>query len=104
MPDGVPAGCGPSIGSMVDDVRPATGWAVLHLFCKPEPSGVDAEAVTSAVKTAVADGVQAVPVALLGHKADVGLMLVGPELWRLRRLQTAVTAAGLAVVDSYLSL
>ena len=47
---------------------------------------------------------QVVPVALLGHKGDLGFMAVGPDLWRLRRLQSDLQAAGLRVVDSYVSL
>jgi len=43
-------------------------------------------------------------VALLGHKADLGVMAIGPELWQLRALQTALQSAGLDVVDSYVSL
>jgi chlorite dismutase len=43
-------------------------------------------------------------VALLGHKADVGVMVIGDDLWRLRQLQTALVAAGLEAVDSYVSL
>ena len=65
---------------------------------------MDTEAVVSAVKTAQADDHQVVTFAVLGHKADVGFLAVGPDLWRLRALQTAVAAAGLVVVDSYVSL
>jgi len=89
---------------MPDDVRPATGWAVLHLFCKPGRDGVDAEAAVAAVKDAQAHDVQVVSVALLGHKADLAVMALAPELWRLRALQTALQASGLDVVDSYVSL
>jgi hydrogen peroxide-dependent heme synthase len=89
---------------MPDDVRPATGWAVLHLFCAAGPDGVDAQAVVAAVKDMQAREVQVVSVALLGHKADLGVMAIGPELWQLRALQTALQAAGLDVVDSYVSL
>jgi chlorite dismutase len=89
---------------MPDDLGPTTGLAVLHLFCKPAPGGVDAEAAVSAVKRAVAAGDQVVAAALLGHKADLAFMALGPALWRLRALQTALQAAGLAVVDSYVSL
>ena len=64
----------------------------------------DGDAVAAAVKSAEADGVQVVSAAMLGHKADVALMALGPDLWRLRQLQTEVTAAGLEVVDSYVSL
>jgi peroxiredoxin len=42
--------------------------------------------------------------AVLGHKADLGVMGVGPDLWRLRRLQAELTAAGLTMADSYVSL
>jgi hydrogen peroxide-dependent heme synthase len=40
----------------------------------------------------------------LGHKADLAFMVLGPDLWRLRDFQTAITRAGLDVVDSYVSL
>ena len=35
---------------------------------------------------------------------EPGLEALGPDLWRLRRLQADLTAAGLSVVDSYLSM
>jgi peroxiredoxin len=84
-------------------LTPTTGWAVLHLFCRPTPD-FDANALRKAVSAAEADGYQVVPVALLGHKADIGLMALGPDVWRLRRLQTEVTGAGLVAVESYVSL
>lgn len=83
-------------------VCPAVGWGVLHLFCKASGSGVDTQAVVAAVKAA--DDIQVVSVALLGHKADVGLVVLGPDLWRLRSFQTDMQAAGLEVVASYVSL
>src|SRR3954447_14499627 len=89
---------------MVDVLAPSEGWGVLHLFCKVRP-GVDAEAVTSAVKAATDGGDhQVVPVAMLGHKADLGFLAVGPDLWRLRALQTDLQGAGLDIADSYVSL
>ena len=96
---------------MTDPLAPSVGWGVLHLFCKldqaPSPAigpRCDAEAVVQAVKDAQGDGVQVVTVAMLGHKADLGVMAVGADLWRLRRLQSDLQAAGLDVVDSYVSL
>jgi chlorite dismutase len=80
------------------------GWGVLHLFCKAGARGVDAEAVRIAVKGASEGDHQVVPFAVLGHKADLGLLAVGPDLWRLRALQSALQSAGLDVVDSYVSL
>ena len=88
---------------MPEPLQPATGLAVLHLFCKT-PAAPNADAVRTAVGKAEADGVQVVPVSILGHKADLALMALGPDLWRLRALQRDVVAAGLELVDSYVSL
>lgn len=84
-------------------LTPTTGWGVLHLFCRLAPD-FDANALRKAVNAAEADGYQVVPVALLGHKADLGLMALGPDVWRLRRLQTEATAAGFLPTHSYVSL
>jgi len=84
-------------------LTPSTGWGVLHLFCKPTPL-TDPEAITAAVKACQADEHQVITAGILGHKADIGFMALGPDLWRLRRLQSDLTAAGLEVVDSYVSL
>ena len=88
---------------MSEPVSPADGLGVLHLFCRVGPAS-DAAAVVSAVAEAAAGGDQVVPVAVLGHKADVAFMVLGPDLWRLRDLQTALVTAGLDIVDSYVSL
>jgi chlorite dismutase len=88
---------------MSEPVSPSVGLGVLHLFCK-RTLLVDPEDVVAAVKAAEADGMQVVPVAVLGHKAEMAFMALGPDLWRLRDLQTALTRAGLDVVDSYVSL
>jgi chlorite dismutase len=84
-------------------LTPATGQGVLHLFTKATPLA-DRAAVEQAVKGAEAAGLQVVPVALLGHKADLGIMVLGPDLWQLRALQSELASAGLDVVDSYVSL
>ncbi len=41
---------------------------------------------------------------MLGHKADLCTMALSDDLWRLRALQTELAAAGLDLVDSYVSL
>jgi chlorite dismutase len=88
---------------MPEPLVPATGLGVLHLFCTV---GADADraAIEAAVKAAGDDDLQVVPVATLGHKADLAFMVLGPDLWRLKAFQTAIAAAGLVVVDSYVSL
>lgn len=88
---------------MTDAVSPSVGLAVVHLFCKVTPLA-DAESIIAAVQKAQAEGDQVVTVAILGHKADLAFMVVGADLWTIRRLQAAVQGAGLEVVDSYVSL
>ena len=88
---------------MTEALSPTIGWGVLHLFCKPRPD-TDAEAVVAAVKAAQGEDHQVVSFAVVGHKADVGFLALGPDLWRLRALQSALQGAGLDVVYSYVSL
>jgi chlorite dismutase len=88
---------------MPESLGPTLGLAVLHLFCRTTPA-TDREAVVGAVKGAEADGYQVVPVAILGHKADLAFMALGSDLWRLRRLQSDLAHAGLDVAESYVSL
>ncbi len=88
---------------MPTPAQPSVGLGVLHLFCRPTPAA-DRQAIQAAVKGCVGDGHQVVTVATLGHKADLAVMGVGTDLWRLRQLQTELQAAGLEVIDSYVSL
>jgi chlorite dismutase len=88
---------------MTEPLSPSTGLGVLHLFCKAGRD-VDAEAVVGAVKGLQADDHQVVSFAVLGHKADLGFMAVGFDLWRLRTFQAAIQQAGLELVSSYVSL
>ena len=88
---------------MSEALNPTIGWGVVHLFCKVTPQA-DGAAVTAAVKEAEAAGHQVVPFTVLGHKADIGFLALGPDWVTLRRLQTGLQRAGLAIVDSYVSL
>jgi chlorite dismutase len=89
---------------MAETVEPTTGLAVLHLFGKVTGRPVQRGQVVAAVQAVRAGGGIVVPVALLGHKGDLGLMALHPDLVTLRRLQTAVVVAGVDLIDSYLSL
>ena len=84
-------------------MRVETGLGVLHLFCMPEPH-VDREAAEAAVKAATSADAQVVVASILGHKADVAVMALHPDWTVLRALQSGLQAAGLRVVDSYVSL
>ena len=88
---------------MTEPLKPTIGWGVVHLFCRVGADS-DGQAVVSAVKAVEAEHHQVVTFSVFGHKADIGFLALGPDWVVLRRLQTALQAAGLEVVDSYLSL
>ncbi len=90
---------------MTEPLRPSTGLAVLHLFCAPATGSSPAgDAIVAAVQAAEAEGAQVVCTSLLGHKADMGFMILADDWGVLRRFQTGVQRAGLAVISSYVSL
>ena len=93
----------------MNPVTPSIGWGVLHLFYRVDRDAAerDPEArkrVTDAVASLEADGHQAVCMAMLGHKADLGVIALGPDLARLQAFQAELLAAPLAPVWSYVSL
>ena len=88
---------------MSEPVAPSEGRGVVHLFCKPT-ADFDSTAAIAAIEKAQANDVQVVTISMLGHKADVAIMAMHPDWWELRRLQSAITKAGLDVVDSFVSL
>jgi peroxiredoxin len=79
------------------------GLNVVHLFCHPVGQ-VDAGAVRKAVDEAVDAGLQVVTAAILGAKADACFMVLGADLWNLRKFQSKIQAAGLKVAESYVSV
>lgn len=94
----------------MEPVEAASGWGVLHLFYAVDRSRADAEPggakrALDAVEAFVADGVhQVLTFCVLGHKADLGVMALGPDLARLQVLQHDLGRAPLRVTWSYLSL
>jgi chlorite dismutase len=88
---------------MIEPAVPSEGLGVVHLFWKVTPLA-DREAIMAAIEQATAADDQVVTVAMLGHKADLATMALGKDLWRLRQLQTALSLAGLDLIDSYVSL
>jgi peroxiredoxin len=99
------------LSAVTEPLAPSVGWGVLHLFgqvggsqSRSGPGGFDADRIVQAAKAAEADGVQVVAIAMLGHKADIGFMALGADLWRLRSLQSDLQRAGLVITYSYVSL
>lgn len=92
---------GPAAG--IAPGSPSEGWSVLHLFCGVG-GDVNREAVAASLKSAASEGYQCVTAALVGHKADLAVMAMGPDMWRLRRLQSDLAGSGLEFRDSYVSV
>jgi hydrogen peroxide-dependent heme synthase len=94
----------------MDSVMPSEGWGVLHLFytidrerAAAEPGA--AKRVLAAVEALEGDGHQALVSAVLGHKADLGIMALGPDLARLQAFQAELAAVpGLRPGSSFVSL
>ncbi|MFQ5556059.1 MAG: chlorite dismutase family protein [Acidimicrobiales bacterium] len=88
---------------MLEPVEPSRGLGVVHLFCR-RTATTDDRVVLAAVREAEAADVQVVAVAVLGHKAELCFMALAADVWRLRDLQTALSSAGLDLVDSFVSI
>jgi len=94
----------------MEPVESSSGWGVLHLFYAVDRARAEAESggatrVVDAIEAFTADGVhQVLCFAVLGHKADLGVMALGPDLARLQALQHELAAAPLRATWSYVSL
>jgi peroxiredoxin len=93
----------------VEPVTPSEGWGVLHLFyvvdrerADSEPGG--AKRVLDAIASLEAEDHQALVFTVLGHKADLGVMALGPDMAPLQAFQHELGAAPLALEWSYVSL
>jgi chlorite dismutase len=94
----------------VEPVEASAGWGVLHLFYRVDRARAErepgaAKLVLDAVDRLVADGGhQVLCFAVLGHKADLGFMALGPDLARLQAFQHEVGEAPVVPTSSYFSL
>jgi chlorite dismutase len=91
-------------------VEASIGWGVLHLFfhvdrarAEREPGG--AKRILDAIESLTADGEhQALCFVALGHKADLGILALGPDLSRLQAFQHELLSSPLVPTWSYVSL
>jgi hydrogen peroxide-dependent heme synthase len=89
--------------TMPASLSPSAGWGVLHLFFRVGPLAAASE-IRTAIEKCQADDHQVVTFGVLGHKADLGVLAIGPDLWRLKKLQSDLINAGLDIADSYVSM
>jgi chlorite dismutase len=93
----------------MESVEASAGWGVLHLFYKVDLARVDehpgaAKQVLGAIEGFVDDDHQVLTFAVLGNKADLGVMALGPDLARLQAFQQELASAPLVPTWSYVSL
>jgi chlorite dismutase len=93
-----------------DRVEPSVGWGVLHLFYEVDGARAEeepgaAKRILDSIAAFTADGVhQVLTFAVLGHKADLGVMALGPDLARLQALEQELGRGPLRATWSYVSL
>jgi len=93
----------------IEPIVASSGWGVLHLFYVVDRDRAAADPgagkrVVDALATFCDDEHQALTFTVLGHKADLGIMALGPDLARLQQLQHSLTGAPLRATWSYVSL
>jgi chlorite dismutase len=93
----------------VDPLVPSEGWGVVHLFYKVDRARADVEPggtkrVLDAIASLETDDHQVLVFTVLGHKAELGIMALGPDVARLQAFQHELAAAPLSLEWSYVSL
>ena len=87
------------------EVRSSVGWGVTHLMLRARPGEGGAEEALQALEAfAARDPQQAIAFSVLGGRADVGLMLLGPDLDAIDALAKQVLSGPFEVVYSFVSL
>ena len=86
-------------------VRPSAGWGVVHLMLRAAPGAPGAEEALHAIDAfAAVDPQQVVAFSVLGGRADVGLMAIGPDLDALDGVVKRVLGGPFEPVYSFVSL
>jgi chlorite dismutase len=93
----------------MEPLVPSEGWGVVHLFYKVDRARAEAEPggpkrVLDAIASLEADDHQVLVFTVLGHKAELGMMALGPDVARLQSFQHELAAAPLSLEWSYVSL
>lgn len=93
----------------MEPVTPSIGWGVVHLFFRVDRERLERDPgagkrVLDAVAAFEAEGHQALCFTVLGHKADLGVMALAPDLARLQALQHDLLHSPLEPTGSFVSL
>lgn len=93
----------------MEAVTPSEGWGVLHLYYRLDRARAEAEPGSAKHVVEAVDGLveaehQVLCCSVLGTKADVGFVALGPDITRLRAFQTELRRAPLEPASSFVSL
>ena len=89
---------------MSSGVTPSQGWGVVHLFLRVE-RGAIADGLLDAVgRFTAVDPQQVLAFSVLGGRADMGFMALGPDLDALDAFTKEILAGPVECVDSFVSL
>ena len=87
------------------EVRPSTGWGVVHHMLRALPGAGDAGDALAAIEAFRAeDPQQVIAFSVLGGGADVGVMLLGPDLDALDVMAKRILRGPFDVAYSFVSL
>jgi len=86
-------------------VRPSEGWGVVHLMLRAGRGRPGGERILRAIADFTAtEPQQVIAFSVLGGRADLGVMALGPDLDALDRLTKAILAGPVEPVASFVSL
>jgi chlorite dismutase len=86
-------------------VRPSEGWGVLHLMLRARPASGTAEGMLAAIRAFTElEPQQVIAFSVLGGRADLGVMALGPDLDALDRLAKGLLAGPVEPIASFVSL
>jgi chlorite dismutase len=93
------------VSGAVEPVEPSVGWGVIHLLLRARRGEPGGQAISEAVSDlTAAEPCQAIAFSVLGGRADLGLMALGPDLDALDRFTKRVLAGPVDHVYSFFSL
>jgi hydrogen peroxide-dependent heme synthase len=86
------------------ELRPSEGWGVIHLFLRTERGGDGTDILDALMRFTATDPNQAITFSVLGGRADLGVMLLSPDLDELDRVVKEITAGPVECLDTFVSL
>jgi hydrogen peroxide-dependent heme synthase len=87
-----------------NELRPSEGWGVIHLFLRTQRGADGTGLVETLTRFSATDPNQVITFSVLGGRADIGLMLLSPDLDALDRVVKEITAGPVECLDSFVSL